>query len=79
MTPVDYPPRGAPMSSLIPKTTVGGTGIAAIGAVSHNELLAILGFVLSIGGFCINWYFQWKRDQRDAALHAAQLTKINRE
>lgn len=79
MTPAEHPPRGAQMISLIPKTTVGGTGIAAIGAVSHNEILALLGFTLSIGGFFINWYFQWKRDQRDAALHAAQLNKMNRE
>ena len=38
----------------------GGT-VAILGGVTLNEWLAIGGFILALGSFIINWYYQDKR------------------
>lgn len=38
----------------------GGTA-AVIGGVTLNEWLALGGFLLALGSFIINWYYQDKR------------------
>ena len=38
----------------------GGT-VAILGGITLNEWLAIGGFILALGSFIINWYYQDKR------------------
>ena len=38
----------------------GGTA-AVIGGVTFNEWLALGGFLLALGSFILNWYYQDKR------------------
>lgn len=38
-----------------------GGGITAYGAFTLNEWLTIAGFLLALGSFLINWYYQHKR------------------
>jgi len=47
-------------------TTSGATFVA--GSLSLNEWLAIGGFILAIATFCVNVYFQRKRDRREERL-----------
>jgi len=44
-------------------TTSGATFLA--GSMSLNEWLAIGGFILAMATFCVNVYFQRKRDRRE--------------
>lgn len=41
--------------------TPTGAGVAGVGALTFNEWLALGGFLLALGGFVINWYYQHKR------------------
>lgn len=47
-------------------TTSGATFLA--GSLSLNEWLAIGGFALAIATFCVNVYYQRKRDRREDKL-----------
>lgn len=47
-------------------TTSGATFLA--GSMSLNEWLAVGGFILAVATFCVNVYFQRKRDKREERL-----------
>jgi len=38
-----------------------GAGASILGALTFNEWLALGGFVLALGGFIVNWYYQHER------------------
>lgn len=42
-----------------------GGGLSVAGALTFNELLALGGFLLALGSFVVNWYYQHKRDKRE--------------
>lgn len=42
-------------------TNPTGAGVAAAGALTFNEWMALGGFLLALGGFIVNWYYQHKR------------------
>ena len=42
-------------------TAPTGGSVAILGSVTLNEWLAIGGFILALGSFVINWYYQDKR------------------
>lgn len=50
--------------------TSGATFLA--GSLSLNEWLAVGGFILAIATFCVNVYFQRKRDRREERLSNAR-------
>ena len=50
--------------------TSGATLLA--GSLSLNEWLAVGGFILAVATFCVNVYFQRKRDRREERLSNAR-------
>lgn len=71
--------REATVLSLIPKSSIGGASISALGAMSHNEVVALAGFGITLLSFGINLFFQWKKDKRETVLHAARLSKFQKD
>lgn len=49
------------------------SGVALFGALTLNEILAIVGVVLAIATFGVNWFYQRRRDKREAAYHELQM------
>lgn len=78
MISVEQPPREASMLHLVPKSTLGGTAVIAIGTLTQTELMALIGFVFTVLSFFINWYFQFQKHKRDAELNAAQIASIKK-
>lgn len=39
-------------------------GVAGLGAVTVNDLLAWVGIFTAVGGFFVNLYFRWRQDRR---------------
>lgn len=62
--------------SLIPRSTLGGAGISAIGAMNTNEAMAVGGFVLAVLGFFVNLFFKIQENRRQTELHRAQVAAI---
>lgn len=69
-------PREASVFDLIPKGSAVGAVGATAGTLTHNDVMALGGFVLAVLGFLVNLYFKWRQDQRDVALHIAQVDSI---
>jgi 4-hydroxybenzoate polyprenyltransferase len=44
--------------------TLGGLGSTTIGALTLGDLLAIVGFFITLAGFGFNIYYSRKQDQR---------------
>lgn len=42
----------------------GGAATSIFGCLSNNDLLVILGIVTTFVGFCVNFYYQYKREAR---------------
>lgn len=78
-TPSAHSPREATLLSLVPKGSVGGASIATVGAMNHNDAMAVGGFVLAVLGFLVNVYFKVLANRREADLHAAQLAVFKKE
>lgn len=69
-------PREASVLTLIPKGSTAGAIGATAGFLTHDDLMLLASFVLAVLSFLINAYFGWRKDQRDAALHAVQIAKV---
>jgi len=42
------------------------------GAMTFNQIMMLIGTVLSLATFAVNFYFQKRRDKREQSLHALQ-------
>lgn len=49
------------------------SGVALFGALTLNEILALVGVVLGILTFAVNWFYQRRRDKRDAEYHDLRM------
>ena len=54
----------------------GGAGAAAGGVVISNELLGVIGLLIALGGFAVNFYFRRKQDQRETLEHERRMRRI---
>lgn len=66
------------MLSLVPKSCIGGAGISTIGAMSHNDIISLSGFGITVLGFLINLFYQYQRNKREEALNTAQISAIKK-
>ncbi|SEL11767.1 Bacteriophage holin family HP1 [Roseateles sp. YR242] len=42
------------------KVTYSGAGAAVAGGLSSNDLVALIGLLIALGGFVVNWYYKRK-------------------
>ena len=59
--------QDAAMASVASKTTLYGWVGSAYGVLSDSGLAILVGTVVTLAGFSINWYFQRRRNEREKA------------
>ncbi len=66
---------GAPRVADAIATKGMGVGVAtsAVGALSSNHIITILGFLLTLSSFIVNLIFKLRRDRREQELQEAKL------
>lgn len=68
----------ATVTSLASKGMGGGATASIFGWITSNEAIAIVGVVITILGFVVNFIFQVRRDRREQELHRANLAASER-
>lgn len=58
------------------KAMYGGAGAAAGGFVMSNELLGLLGLLIALAGFLVNFHYRRKQDQRESVEHEKRMRKL---
>lgn len=56
---------------------VGGASAGGAGYLTLNDLLLIGGFAVAVGGFLVNWYYNWKDDKRKELEHRWRLREAS--
>lgn len=59
------------------KATYTGAGASVAGWFFSSEFGVLIGVLLGIAGFAINWYYKHKRDQREEALHDFRMSQFD--
>lgn len=66
-------------SSNLPEIGQGITWTGAIGsvvgAVKSIDLLTVVGALVAIGGFLMNWYYSRQRNEREKKIHDLEVQK----
>jgi len=57
----------------------GGAGIGLLGLVNEIEWVTVVGMVVAIGGFVMNFYFSYKKDSREAQLLSMKESRDKEE
>lgn len=66
-------------SSLGAKAMEGGTVTTALGWLTSNNVIALLGLGVAVLGFIVNLYFQYRRDRREHEFQVAKLAAMKRQ
>lgn len=74
------------VASVSTKTTVGASGASLVAYFANLDLVAQIslcigfcGFLISLGGFFVNWYYKAKENQRAEELHQATLKNLQEQ
>lgn len=55
------------------KATYGGSGASVVGWLMSSEFGVLVGILIGVGGFCVNWYYRHKQDKREQAEHERRM------
>lgn len=55
------------------KVTYTGATASILGWVLSSEFGILVGVILGIGGFFVNWYYRHKQDKREETEHARRM------
>ena len=55
------------------KATYGGAGASVVGWLMSSEFGVLVGILIGVGGFCVNWYYRHKQDKREQAEHERRM------
>ena len=69
-TPIDT------AASAASNVTYAGAGVAAVGGLTHNDILAIAGITVAVAGFAVNWFYKYREDKRRQREHELRLQTI---
>lgn len=73
MTPEQQVTLDATLASVGSKATYTGATTSVLGWVLSSEFGILLGVMLGIGGFIVNWYYKHKQDRREQAEHERRM------
>lgn len=73
MTPEQQVTLDATLASVGSKATYAGASTSVLGWVLSSEFGILLGVMLGIGGFIVNWYYKAKQDRREQAEHDRKM------
>lgn len=58
------------------KITYGGAATGAVGALTSVNWIGWIGVIVAILGLSINFYFSWKKDQREQIESNLRIRKL---
>lgn len=58
------------------KATYTGAGAFIVGWLTSSEFGVLIGLLLGVGGFLVNWYYKARQDRRDEQAHVAKMRTI---
>ena len=58
------------------KATVAGAGVSVVGWAAQVNWIGICGVVIAAMGFAVSFYFQRRRDQREARESEARIAAL---
>lgn len=73
MTPEQQAAFDATMAAAGSKATYTGAGASILGWVMSSEFGILVGLLLGVGGFLINWYYRHKQDRREQVEHERRM------
>lgn len=73
MSPEQQATFDATMAAAGSKATYTGATTSIVGWVLSSEFGVLVGLLLGIGGFVINWYYKHKEDKRQQAEHDRRM------
>lgn len=65
-------------ASVASKSTYAGAASMVLGWIASNEAAILIGMLVAVAGFLVNWYYKAKSDRRAEALLQARLDSIKR-
>lgn len=63
----------ATISAAASKATYTGAGTSVMGWVLSSEFTILIGLLVAVGGFFVNWYYRHKEDKRQQAEHDRRM------
>lgn len=73
MSPEHQATFDATMAAAGSKATYTGAGASVMGWVLSSEFGVLIGLLLGLGGFVVNWYYKHKEDKRQQAEHERRM------
>jgi len=67
----------AAIAATASKATYGGAGTSVFGWLMSNEFAVVMGIVLALGGFAVNWYYKAKEDGRQQHEHDDRMKRLD--
>lgn len=61
------------MAAIGSKATYTGATTSILGCIMSSEFGILVGIVLGVGGFLVNWYYKYKQDKREQELHDQRM------
>jgi len=66
----------AAAAAVASKTTYGGAAASFLGWLMSSEFTIVVGLVVAVGGFAVNWYYKAKANRRAEELFKARMERI---
>ena len=73
MTPEQSATFDSAMAAAGSKVTYTGAGASVVGWLLSSEFGILVGLLLGVGGFLVNWYYRHKEDRRQQAEHDRRM------
>ena len=58
------------------KATYAGAGMTISGWLLSSEAAILIGIVVGVAGFAVNWFYKHREDKRQQAEHEARMSQI---
>lgn len=75
MTPEQQATFDATMATVGSKATYTGATASILGWALSSEFGILMGLLLGVGGFIVNWYYRHKEDKRQQAEHELRMKR----
>ncbi len=63
----------AAVSAAASKSTYAGAGTSVMGWMMSSEFTILIGLLVAVGGFLVNWYYKAKEDKRRQVEHDRRM------
>lgn len=58
------------------KVTYTGAGTGILGFLTSSQFLGLIGVLVALAGFLVNWYYKHKEDLRREQAHAKRMREL---